>query len=349
MDPAEWRAAHPTTFFLDAGDLSALARWLRAAGLLRPDETVGAATRAGEGNMNHTLRVVAGGRSLIVKQARPWVEKYPQFAAPRDRSLREREFYALAGARPGIAARLPRLLHADTDARVLVLEDLGTGGVYADVYAGASFRPDDIVALAQWLGELHRTIRDPPDRLGLANREMRELNGRHLFDIPLQPDNGLDLDAITPGLAALARDLREDAAFDAGVRAAAADYHSDGPSLLHGDFYPGSLLRTADGPCVIDPEFAYFGRPEYDPGVFLAHLWLARQPASLAALFEEHYLPPDGFDRRVMRRYAGVEIMRRLIGYAQLPLSVDLDGKRRLLGLARQLVVEPWAVMAEGA
>jgi 5-methylthioribose kinase len=39
--------------------------------------------------------------------------------------------------------------------------------------------------------------------------------------------------------------------------------------------------------------------------------------------------------------YAGVEIMRRLIGVAQLPLSFGIDRKRSLLRLSRRLVVEP--------
>ena len=39
--------------------------------------------------------------------------------------------------------------------------------------------------------------------------------------------------------------------------------------------------------------------------------------------------------------YAGVEIMRRLIGVAQLPLSCGIDQKRTLLRHSRRLVVEP--------
>jgi hypothetical protein len=39
--------------------------------------------------------------------------------------------------------------------------------------------------------------------------------------------------------------------------------------------------------------------------------------------------------------YAGVEIMRRLIGVAQLPIAAGIDRKRALLNLSRRLVVEP--------
>ena len=55
----------------------------------------------------------------------------------------------------------------------------------------------------------------------------------------------------------------------------------------------------------------------------------------MAAAIERH------LDAALVAGYAGVEIMRRLIGVAQLPLSYDIDRKRSLLRLSRRLVVEP--------
>ena len=68
--------------WLDAGDAAGVARFLRERGWIEPDEVVLEVGRAGDGNMNLTLRVRTGQRSLILKQARPWVEKYPHIAAP---------------------------------------------------------------------------------------------------------------------------------------------------------------------------------------------------------------------------------------------------------------------------
>jgi LemA protein len=78
MTPTQWRAAHPDLFFLDPTRPVDLARWLAGTGLLQPGEVVLQAAKAGDGNMNCTLRVTTSRRSLIVKQSRPWVEKYPQ-------------------------------------------------------------------------------------------------------------------------------------------------------------------------------------------------------------------------------------------------------------------------------
>ena len=288
--------------------------------------------------MNCTLRVVTSQRSIIVKQARPWVEKYPQFDAPWDRVLREMEFYALAAGSAPIAAGLPRMLHGDRLARVLVLEDLGAGGDDTDLYRGAALSAGEVRTLAEWLSELHGTFRGPTlDRPGPANRDMRALNCQHIFFLPFQPGNGLDLDAITPGLGAVAARLQQDRALVGRAQQLAAVYLADGDCLLHGDYFPGSFLRTTAGPRIIDPEFAFFGHPEFDPALFLAHLQLAGQPAAPAGEFLSHYRRPLGFDEARMRQLTGFEIIRRLIGYAQLPVAAGLAEKTRLLETAREL------------
>ena len=73
---------------------------------------------------------------------------------------------------------------------------------------------------------------------------------------------------------------------------------------------------------MIDPEFAFPGDPEVDVGCALAHLALARQPLEAARLLRNHYEAGvrAPLDSTWLARYAGVEVMRRLLGVAQLPL-----------------------------
>lgn len=337
-----FREANPGLFYLNAENPGSIEVYLRSRGVLREDQSITTAARAGEGNMNCTVRVSTDSGSLIVKQARPWVEKYPQFAAPWDRACREAEFYHRIAAQPRVAAFMPRLLDFDPVARVLILEDLGVASDYSSVYRGESFTPAEISAMGDFLSGLHRGFSAGSATSPLANREMRELNHRHIFAIPLASNNGLDLDAITPGLAAGAQLLQSDSGYGREVaRLGRHIYLSDGPCLLHGDFFPGSLLRTASGPRVIDPEFGHFGRPEFDVGVFLAHLLLANQSMERVTQWRHAYAPPDEFDNDLMLQLAGVEIMRRLIGYAQLPVGYGLSRKRELLELSRTLVLQP--------
>ena len=58
---------------------------------------------------------------------------------------------------------------------------------------------------------------------------MRALNHAHIFEIPLS-DRGPDLDALTPGLQAVADDLRRDRSFVERVTALGRLYLDDGPA-----------------------------------------------------------------------------------------------------------------------
>lgn len=358
MQPEPWRREHPEVFFLDPDDRDGLAAYLARQSILAPGERLVSAARAGEGNMNcvvraHLERPAEGpgqsseapgkenARTLIVKQSRPWVEKYPQFPAPWDRARREAEFYALAASRPLVAGLMPRLWHTDPTNRVLILEDLGPGSDYTFVYQSGAFSADDLDRLGEWLTELHAGFRNRTEPPRLANREMRELNHRHLFFIPLESGNGLDLDRLQPGLESVAARLRADRDYVRNVHRLSEVYLADGPCLLHGDVFPGSLLKTELGLRVIDPEFGFFGAPEFDVAVFVAHLRLARQPPEITRRFLDRYRAGEAFDHFLMCRLAGVEIMRRVIGYAQLPLAGGLPHRERMLALSRDLVLTP--------
>ena len=72
-------------FQLNREDLTSLQGYLVERGFAQAGETV-IAELAGEGNMNCVIRVRLPDRSLILKQARPWVEKYPSIAAPVERA-----------------------------------------------------------------------------------------------------------------------------------------------------------------------------------------------------------------------------------------------------------------------
>ena len=321
----------PNVFCLDERDTLGLATYLRRAGWLdHPDELLDA-RRAGQGNMNYVLRVRTRARSFILKQSRPWVEKYPRIAAPWDRALVEAKFYQTVQPFDAVAACMPRLLGFDAEARILQLSDLGESETLERLYWGETFGPGELTALKMYLSRLHAAFRDPDLRVPFANAEMRALNHEHIFRVPFDGLKGLNLDSITPGLAALAGQLQGDAAVQRRAEWLGQLYLGEGECLVHGDYFPGSWMRTTDGIGIIDPEFCFFGRAEFDWGVMLAHLHLARLPA-------ESLVPP-GLDLTLVKAFAGVEILRRLIGVAQLPLRYGLEEKRLLLCLGRDLLL----------
>ena len=318
---------------------------MRELDWLGRDECLVALSSPGEGNMNRTLRADLGGRSLILKQSTSFVVKYPEIPAPAERIEVEAAFYR-AIADSAASAALPGVIGFDADHRLLALEDLGEATDYTDLYTGtgvlaAAGVPAELPALAAWLGTLHATPIDVADRAIFENGAMRALNHAHIFEIPFDPNNGLDLNAITPGLGDEAKRLQSDRSIRPRIAALGTRYLADGSPgdvLLHGDYYPGSWLRHADGIKIIDPEFAFIGPPEFDIGVLLAHMVLAGVGrAEVEQIVAAAYQPR--FDVALARGFAGVEIMRRLLGVAQLPLTATLATKAAWLRDAHDMLI----------
>jgi 5-methylthioribose kinase len=324
-------SAPSTAFFLDADDPNGVATYLVRRAWLEPGEKLISVEPAGQGNMNYLLRVATSVRTFILKQSRPWVEKYPDITAPFDRALIEAQFYGLV-AKTEAAEFMPKLYGFDEESRILWLEDLGTLGDCSDVYAGASLTPDERHQLYRFLSQLHSW------RSGLRNRAMRELNHFHIFVFPFQPGNGLDLDRFTLGLQRLAERVKANHSLLNRVTELGRTYLADGDYLLHGDCFPSSWLRTSSGIKIIDPEFGFAGPREFDLGVLAAHERIAGFSPE-PSLPESHYAQWKELDVKLVRGFAGVEILRRLLGVAQLPISFDLQRKRALLESATALVL----------
>jgi 5-methylthioribose kinase len=323
-----------TVVILDPGDRRGIESYLVHRGLIDDGDSVREVARAGPGNMNLVLRVVTDSTSLVVKQGRPYVEKYPHIPAPPERTVLEAEWYLLAASRPDVARRLPALVGVDRESSILVLADLGRVGDLTELYAGERLGEECIDTLARWLAALHGGFRGDEAARELANAGMRRLNHEHIFEVPLREGNGLDLDTVTPGLASVVQGLRSDRRLRDATASLGAAYLGEGATLLHGDFHPGSWLAGAAGPYVIDPEFAFFGLPEFDVGVALAHLELSGQPQAASGRLLAVYRARAPLDADLAWAFSGAEVIRRLLGVAQLPLPVGLGEKQELIGRA---------------
>lgn len=294
--------------------------------------------KAGEGNMNLVLRVFFdNGQHMILKQSKPYVQKYPHIPAPVQRIEVEHAFYQSIASNEWIKSTMPDCLGFDTADHILALEDLGKGSDYTYLYQRNSVLADfPGQSAVQYLSHLHNHTwpNDYP-----ANMELRLLNAEHLFVYPYQTTPGFDLDQIQPGLHDLAQPLLKDKTLKYKVNLLRDDYLAAGTSLIHGDFYPGSWLNTTSGFKVIDPEFSFIGSAAYDMGVLIAHLKMARSPDQTIDDLLAVYQSPSGFDMAQVWPIAGMEIIRRLIGLAQLPLDHSLEEKKGLLDWASNCII----------
>ena len=337
----QFTALYPNVFFLEERLSPGLHQLLIAHQWIRPDETVQAMQKPGEGNMNVVIRVRTDRQTFILKQARPWVQKYPQVPAPMERIDVEAQFYKLISKNSLLSRFAPTLLGFDQANFLMALEDVGDGTDFTFLYQpGQTLTTTDVESLMQFLSALHAIPANekPPDFP--ENRAMRLLNHEHIFNFPFRQDTGFDLNLVQPGLAALSLPYKANAALKKKIAQLGKIYLQPGNTLIHGDYYPGSWLNVPTGLKIIDPEFGFFGRPEFDLGVMLAHLKLAQQAETMQQQVLSQYQPPADFEPSLLRAFMGVEVLRRLIGLAQLPVSLDLAQKKNLLEEAAVLVLE---------
>lgn len=332
-----FQRAFPIAFFLEK-DTTAVNDYLEQQGWLCEKEVILSLEKPGTGNMNFVLRATTNQRSFILKQARPWVEKFPQIDAPVERVAVEAQFFQVLQKIDSINQYTPKCLAFDTNNFILLTEDLGKGADYNFLYQEGNLLSNvDVEGLANYLSALHKvTVQaDFP-----SNLAMRKLNHEHIFNFPYLAENGFNLEDIQEGLQAAAMPYKTDILLKEIIAGCGIIYLSKGNHLLHGDFYPGSWLKGVDGLKIIDPEFGFVGPAEFDLGVLIAHLVMAKQPVTTVQLLLQEYQESADFNSRLLAQFAGIEILRRLIGIAQLPLSLDLATKKELMAQAVIWIME---------
>ncbi|MRI01788.1 phosphotransferase [Kriegella sp. EG-1] len=314
-------------------NISKLQEYLYEKKWLQEEEEVLATEKPGDGNMNVVLRVKTNQRSFILKQSRPFVQKYQQIAAPIERLIVEHQFYKNL-ENSALNAHMPKILGCDISNFVMLLEDLGDCEDMVTIYNTREINKKAFQKLIFIIGLVHRTkVTDNyPDNLA-----MRELNHQHIFILPFLKDNGFSLDDIQQGLQELSIPYKNDKALKKVIKKVGKKYLSKGKTLLHGDYYPGSWMTEKNNLYVIDPEFSFRGFAEFDLGVMAAHLIIATGKKKYLKRIHLNY---DGkINFKLLSKVAGIEIMRRIIGLAQLPIDRTIDEKKKLLKKARKMIL----------
>jgi 5-methylthioribose kinase len=309
--------------------------YLEAHDVLEQGESITSLAIPGEGNMNFTLRVITNERSMIIKQSRSYVEKYPHVPAPADRCMREAEFYHLIATYASIANMTPELLLVDRENNILLMEDFGEAKDFTYLYhTDAVIDDQDLKTIMSFAANLHRLVTTDHIPFTIENVEMRKLNHEHMYIYPFMEENGFDLDSICEGLQEMAMKYKQDEVLKTRILKMGQEYLSNGNTLLHGDYFPGSWLKAIDGIKIIDPEFCFFGDPSFEIGVTIAHLYMAYQPESTIEKAISYYKAIAPLDEVKAIKCAGLEIMRRILGLAQLPLNLNLKQRVDLLDRA---------------
>jgi len=327
-----------------------LGAWLAARGIVAPGTPV-TGEPAGDGNINWVRRArAADGRSWVVKQARPALERFPEYSAPTERIVFEHRYLELASKLPegGIC---PRIVDFDECERVLVMEDLGGAERLDAALARGADATAAASALGRFLGAVHGETAAPNDRRlapRFRNPEMQGLHGDHIFVLPLR-ENDFPLPA---ELRAEAERLRADREIVGAADRLHRRYLEPRGALVHGDVQAGNVLLAPGGPKLLDAEIAHVGDPAFDLGILAAHWTLhavargepdAARGAVVAAVaaWEERVAGRLRVDFAEVARYAGIEMLRRTIGAARVDAVEPVDAGRAVLRRAEAWLREP--------
>ena len=324
-----------------------LPEYLRSLGLARPGEAV-RVEPAGDGNINWVRRATALAsppRSYVVKQARPALERFPQYQAPTERIVCEARY--LEHVRAWDADRVcPRVLHFDEPNRVLVLEDLGAAERLDHLLARGGDAELALTRLAGFLGRVHRETRGDAGLVQrFSNEPMQRLHGDHIFALPYQVNDF----ALPPRTAARAATLRADDALRDRAERAYQHYLTPLGALIHGDVQAGNILLPEGGVKLLDAEIAHVGDPAFDIGMLLAHALLPAVAAGRAAsmratasrcwqAYAAAHAAPALPELAEVLCYAGLELLRRTIGAARVPAVADDEAGLRVIDAGIELV-----------
>lgn len=234
----------------------------------------------GDGNLNLVFLVTGPAGGVAAKQALPYVrlvgESWP---LPLSRAYYER--LALADEARFAPARVPALIHHDDAMALTVMELLTPHRTLRGALIEGLRYPLLAAQMAEFVADTLYFTSDlavPPEvkkaRIAayLGNTAMCRITEDLVFD---EPWFDAPMNFHTPGLEALVTELRADVPLRLAVQALKARFLAAPEALLHGDLHTGSIMVTADDTRVIDPEFAFYGPMGFDPGMFLANLWMA--------------------------------------------------------------------------
>lgn len=323
---------------------------LRRLGLAGPRDPI-AVEPAGDGNINWVRRATLGGdarRSYVIKQARPALERFPQYQAPTERIVCEARYLEIAAAWDADGV-LPQVLAFDAPNRVLVLEDLGAAERLDAALERGTEPSAALVSLAAFLGRVHRGTRGDESLVPrFANASMQRLHGDHIFALPFSENDFV----LPPRTAARAAELRGDAQLRRTAASAYARYLEPRGALVHGDVQAGNILLPGDGVKLLDAEIAHVGDPAFDLGMLLAHRLLPaaalgesqRAGPTLAACWEAYRAAHGEAGLPALAdalRYAGLELLRRTIGAARVSAVTSDEAGLRVIEAGLSLVRAP--------
>ena len=247
--------------------------------LLGPEEPIAKLeiSEIGDGNLNFVYIIEAGDRSVILKQAVPYLrcvgEEYPL-----SRIRMTFEIEALKTEKEICPEFVPDIYYSSHDMSLVVMQNLNQHKILRAEMINRVHFPLLSEHISTFLADtLFYTsdlyLKSDAKKEGVAkfiNIELCKITEDFIFTHPYE-DN--ETNEYNPKLdMALVKKFREDKDVKMAVLGMKYKFMTNAQALLHGDLHSGSIMLNQKETFVIDPEFAFYGPIAFDVGIYLANL-----------------------------------------------------------------------------
>jgi 5-methylthioribose kinase len=338
-----------------------------------------AVDEVGDGNLNLVFRVRGPASSIVVKQALPYLKAAGrQWPLTRERAHIEADAIAVhSRCAPGL---LPRVEYFDEAQSAIVLEDLVGYRSWRDILIDGQPTPGVAAQVGWYSAAILMGTASLPPVAGQRDQLRRRFGYSELCLVTedlvfTAPFTGAASNRYDDELTGLVRALRRDRQLRMAVSGLLSAFKTRGEALIHGDLHTGSVLVRDQQVRAIDLEFAYYGPFGFDPGMLLANLALAciaheaagdlEFCATIAGYAREYWSALAAGCRRLWptgefscdqflsvlladaARFAGVEMIRRIVGLAHvqdidsLPQPARLRAQQHAVSCGRTLITGP--------
>ncbi len=231
----------------------------------------------GDGNLNFVYIIKNGKKSIILKQAVPYLrcvgEEYPL-----SRVRMTFEIEALKIEKDICPKLVPEIFYSSHEMSVVVMQNLNQH----KILRGEMINRVRFPLLSEHISTfLANTLFFTSDFY--LNSEEKKKNVKKFINIELcnitedfiftHPYEDNDTNEYNPKLdMKLVKKFREDREIKTAVLRMKYKFMTNAQALLHGDLHSGSIMLNQKETYVIDPEFAFYGPIGFDVGIYIANL-----------------------------------------------------------------------------
>lgn len=267
----------------------------------------------GDGNLNLVFLVESSEKSLIIKQAVPYLRVVgTSWPLTVERSYFESQ--ALKIQSQCAAQYVPAVYHTDRTLGLIIMEHLSEHIIMRKGIVKGIYYPQFSESIAAFMAhtlfytsDLALKADKKKALMGLfcANVELCKITEDLIFTDPYY--KATTNRWTTPELDTTVQQIQNHEGLKIAISELKDKFLNSPQALIHGDLHTGSIMLNQDDMRVIDPEFAFYGPMGFDIGMLLANLlmgyfsqdghsnpsyaaWLLDQVETIWKLFYEKFL-----------------------------------------------------------